>query len=246
MRNNIFTLFLNKVFAVPFWVKQVMFLKLQQEMRDYACEEFLRTHPTDDIFATHIPTITFKGKTELIERKCGLDSNIYNFLSCCEENFSILEISVNTFLSMEEVAKYSEFCLEQNFIKNPNSVEILSMAGFISGKFRTGEYFKQKGTITVDQLSEAINVYEKTTDKKFGEVLVALSFLTEDDLKAPLALKEEAKKRFILDHSTMPKSETAYTNDNQKYEDEISTLKEENQKLKQKLLQLLDLVKKNA
>lgn len=246
LRNNIFTLFLNKVFAVPFWVKQVMFLRLQQEMRDYACEDFLRNHSTNDIFATYVPTITFKGKTELIERKCGLDNNIYNFLSCCEENFSVLEISVNTFLSMEEVAKYYEFCLEQNFVKNPNSTEILSMAGFISGKFRTGEYFKQKGMITVDQLGEAINVYEKNPDKKFGEVLVALSFIKEGDLKAPLKLKEEAKKRFILDHSTMPKSETAFANDNQKYESEITTLKEENQKLKQKLLQLLDIVKKNG
>ena len=95
-------------------------------------------------------------------------------------------------------------------------------------------------------MSEAINVYEKNPDKKFGEVLVALSFIKEEDLKAPLKLKEEAKKRFILDHSTMPKSETAFANDNQKYESEITTLKEENQKLKQKLLQLLDIVKKNG
>ena len=44
----------------------------------------------------------------------------------------------------------------------------------------------------------------------------------------------------------MPKSETAFSNDSQKYEDEIRALKEENIKLIRKMLQLLELVKKNA
>lgn len=237
---------MNKVLAVPFWVKQVMYLKLAEEMREQACEDFLRTHNTDDIFSTFVPTITFKGKTELVDRKCGFDNNTYNFLSCCAENFSILEISVNTFLSMEEVAKYYQLCLEQNFIKNPNSPEIHAMAGYISGKFRIGEYFKQKGIIDIEQLRQAILRYENSSNKKFGEILIELGYVTENDLKAILVLKEESRKRFILDHNVMPKSETSFSDDGQKYQDEIKTLKEENIKLKRKMLQLLELVKKNA
>ena len=247
MRKNIFTLFLNKALNVPFWVKQVMYLKLAEEMRQQACEDFLRNSKLEDIFSTHVPTITFKGKTELAERICGFDNNTYNFLQCCAENLSILEISVNTFLSMEEVAKYYELCLEQNFIKNPNSNEIRTMAGYISGKFRLGEYFKQKGIIDTEQHRNALLTYqEESNKKKFGEVLVSLDYITEDDLKAILILKEESKKRFILDHSVMPQPEVIFSDDNQKYQDEISALKEENNKLKRKLLQLLDLVKKNA
>lgn len=246
LKNNIFTLFLDKVLNVPFWIKQVMYLKLAEEMKEQACEEFLRNTNKDEIFSTFIPTITFKGKTELAERKCGFDNNTYNFLKCCAENLSILEISVNTFLSMEEVAKYYELCLEQNFIKNPNSPEIHAMAGYIAGKFRIGEYFKQKGIIDIDQLREAILTYQNSNNKKFGEILVEKGYIKENDLKAILILKEEARKRFILDHNVMPKPEAAFSNDNQKYEDEIKTLKEENSKLKQKMLQLLTLVKKNA
>ncbi len=246
MRNNIFTLFLNKVLNVPFWVKQVMYLKLSDEMREYACEDFLRNSDRNNIFSTFVPTITFKGKTELAERKCGFDNNTYNFLRFCAENLSMLEISVNTFLSMEEIAKYYQLCLEQNFIKNPNSPEIHAMAGYISGKFRIGEYFKQKGILDIDQLRQAILKYESSNDKKFGEILVELGYVTENDLKAILLLKEESKKRFILDHSVMPKSETTFSDDGQKYQDEIKTLKDENLKLKQKLLKLLELVKKNA
>lgn len=246
MRNNIFTLFLNKVLNVPFWVKQVMYLKLSDEMREYACEDFLRNSDRNNIFSTFVPTITFKGKTELAERKCGFDNNTYNFLRFCAENLSMLEISVNTFLSMEEIAKYYQLCLEQNFIKNPNSPEIHAMAGYISGKFRIGEYFKQKGIIDIDQLRQAILKYEGSNDKKFGEILVELGYVTENDLKAILLLKEEAQKRFILDHSIMPKSETTFSDDGLKYQDEIKALKEENLKLKRKMIQLLELVKKNA
>ena len=100
MKKNILDLFLEKVLNVPLWIKQVIYLKLGNEMREMACDEFLKNHP-DDIFSTFVPTLTFKGKTELTERKCGLDNNIYNFLQGCANEYSMIEISVNTFLSME-------------------------------------------------------------------------------------------------------------------------------------------------
>jgi hypothetical protein len=231
---------------VPLWVKQVIYLKLAEEMRSYYCEDFLRTHLQDDIFSTFVPTLTFKGKTELSEKTCGFDNNTYNFLRCCSEGLSMLEISVNTFLSMEEVAKYYQLCLEQGYIKISNSPEIDAMADYISGKIRIGEYFKQNGTISIEQLEKALSDYQAATDKKFGEILIEFGYVTEKDLKSILVLKDEAKKRFILDYSAMPKSETTFSDNEQKYQDEIKALKGENFKLKQKLLQLLKLVKNNA
>ena len=64
MKKNILDLFLEKVLNVPLWIKQVIYLKLGNEMREMACDEFLKNHP-DDIFSTFVPTLTFKGKTEL-------------------------------------------------------------------------------------------------------------------------------------------------------------------------------------
>ena len=249
MKKNIFKLFLEKALGVPFWVKQVIYIKLAKEMRDCFCEDFLREHQ-DDIFSTFVPTLTFKGKTELLEHKCGLDTNIYNFLQNCANEYSMIEISVNTFLSMEEVAKYFEFCLDQNFVKLPQSNEVHAMAGYISGKYRIGEYFKQKGELSDEQLQQAIlahrDAQESNNPKKFGEILIELGYVTEADLKALLVLKEEAKKRFILDYNALPKSETAYVSASQKDEKEIEELKKENEKLKRKLLQLLELVKKDV
>ena len=81
---------------------------------------------------------------------------------------------------------------------------------------------------------------------KNSEILIELGFIKEDDIKALVILKEEAKKRFILDYNTVPKPETTFTNDNQKYEEEIANLKDENLKLKRKMLQHLELVKRNG
>lgn len=249
LKKNILDLFFEKVMAVPFWIKQYMYLKLSKEMQEMAYENFMRNNP-DELVATYVPTITFKGKTELMEHRCGFDNNIYNFLQNCANGYNMLEIAVNSFLSMEEAAKYYEICLEQNFIKNPESKEIHAMVGFIAGKFRTGEYFKQKGVLTVDQLQQAIlahrDAQQSNSPKRFGEILISLGYLTENDLKAVLRMKEEAKKRFILDYNTVPKAEVTYSNENQKYEEEIKNLKDENLKLKRKLLQLLELVKKNS
>ena len=249
MKKNLFELFMGKLLAYPLWVKQAVYYRLYQNMKENYCERFVINN-ADNLFAFYNPTVTFKGKTELWDRTSGLDSNIYNFLRLCVEGYSILEISLNTFLSMEEVSKYYELCLEQNFIKVPDSKEIHAMAGFIAGKFRIGEYFKQKGVLTVDQLQQAIlanrDAAEKGQPKKFGEILVELGFVKESDMKAVLILKEEAQKRFILDYNTVPKPETTFTNDTQKFEEEIANLKDENTKLKHKLLQLLQLVKRNV
>ena len=68
MKKNILDLFLEKVLDVPLWIKQVIYLKLEKEMKEMACDNFLKEHP-NDIFSTFVPTLTFKGKTELTERK---------------------------------------------------------------------------------------------------------------------------------------------------------------------------------
>ena len=248
LKRNILNLFIKKIFNVPLWIKQVMFITLFKEMKEIACEKLLQSE--DEVFSTHIPTITYKGKIELTEHKCGLDCNIYNFLQSCTEGLTLLEISVNTFHSMEEIAKYYELCLEQSFVKKPESQEIKAMIGFISGKFRTGEYFKQKGLISAEQLHNAILENKKWAElgqpKRFGEILVSLGYIAKDDYKALMILKEEAKKRFILDYNDLPKTEITYSNNSQELQAEIEKLKKENLQLKQKMVQILTLIKKET
>ena len=83
--------------------------------------EDLKEKNCETLFPVYSPTLTFKGETELLDKKCGLDGNIYSFLQCCSLGYSFIEIAVSLFLSVEEAAKYLEFCIEQDFIKQPEN-----------------------------------------------------------------------------------------------------------------------------
>ena len=253
MKKNMFAVFLNKLLDFPLWVKQIIFLRLHENLSLVLSEDFIPVNEID-LFHLYVPTLSFLGKTELVERKSGLDEGFYNFLSNVADGLNILEIAMNNFLTMEEVAKQYILGLEQNFIKTPESVVIYAMAGFMSGKFRTGEYFKRSGKINVDQLEEALFKQKQALNKgeqpKIAEVMIMLGFVTEKDTKSLLLIKEEAKRRFILDSSIIPNSmgnfEAKVEEKADFSKEEFTRLIEQNKILKEQLTKILALVQKNA
>lgn len=274
MAKNLLFIFLNKLFEFPLWVKQVIYLHLHKNLASFLGEDFIQAKE-EDVFHIYVPVLSFLGRTELTDRKNRCDENVYNFLANASEGLNILEIAMNNFWTLEEVAKHYIFCLEQNFLKAAESVYIQAMAGFMAGKYRTGEYFKRTGKIDVDQLERTIvkqkEYAEKGNPLKMAEVMIALGFITEKDCSSLLVIKEEAKKRFILDSSIIPKDvsaqlpstpaipttpttpEPAPAADLQPYKDEITQLTErnaklteQNNKLKEQLTRILAFVKKNG
>ena len=71
--------------------------------------------------------------------------------------------------------------------------------------------------------------------------MIDLGYITEKDTKSLITIKDEAKKRFILDSSIIPEGVTA--NDS-KYLAQIDELKKQNLILKAKLTKLLSMFKK--
>lgn len=244
MKNNIYDKFINKILKFPLWIKQAIYLRLAKEMQENYCEKFLNS-TNNASFVNFVPTVTFAGKAELTDKKCGFDSNLYNFLQFCLDDYSLIEISANTFLSLEEVSKIFEFCIEQGFVEPPKSNDICAMAGYISSKIRLGEYLLQVGLIQQDQLNLAIELCKAKNEQKFGEIIVKEKFVKPEDLKAILILKAESQKRFILDYNALPEANLECADINQKYQQEITLLKDENKRLKKKMEHLLELIKQN-
>lgn len=249
MKKNILGLFLEKLLEFPLWVKQIIYLRLYQDLASNLSEDFITTKQ-EDIFHLYVPPLTFAGKTEMVERKGGFDPNTYNFITSINEGLSMLEISMNNYWTMEEVAKYYIFCLDQNYIKAAESIYIPAMAGFMSGKYRTGEYFKRVGKINVDQLEQTIvkqkEYNDKGTPKKMAEIMISLGFITEKDTTSLLKIKEESKKRFILDPTIIPKDTGSMQQNAAPNQEELNKLKEENAKLKDQLRKILAFVKRNG
>ena len=245
MNRNIFKMFLNKFMSYPLWVKQVVYYRLWQNMQENNCEKFIIKN-ADGIFALHIPTLTFQGKQELWYKKSGLDTNIYNFLKYVHSGYTILEIALNMFLSVEEVAKLYIFCIEQNFIEVAPYPEIQAMSEFIAGKIKTGEYFLKNGSLELDQLDYALAEQRKLDDRGehilIGKIFVRLGFITEETIKTLFKLKTDAKKRFVINPELIPDSNDD-TGTIEKLQEENKKLKKENQALKKALSSIVNTVK---
>ena len=234
MRREFLKQFLNKISTFPKWLKKIIYNQISKEIN------------IDDnlayVFATYKPVLTYKGRCENDFHKSGFDSNIYNILEAVNNNLSISDIILNTYLSMEEIARYFLFCIDEEYFELPDDSQILYIAEFLAGKLRTGEYFVKNGTISQNQLNNAIETNKKE-NKNFGQALVQLGFITQNQLDTILSIKNEAQKRFILDCNDVPKIKQEYSDKNFQYEQQIADLKLENKKLKIKLEQLLTMVK---
>ena len=238
LNRQFLTQFLNKISSFPNWVKEIIYMQLSREINHDSNLAY--------DFATYKPVLTYKGKCELDFKKSGFDTNIYNILSAADNDSSISDITINTYLSMEEVAGYFLFGVDEGYFEIPDNSQILSVAGFLSGKLRTGEYFMNSGTISENELNLAIENHEQNNEnKKFGQSLIELGLITQKQLETILLIKDEAKKRFILDHNEVPEISQEYVKESDTYQKQIEDLTEENNKLKSKLEQLLTMVKRN-
>ena len=234
VQRNFLEKFLNKISGFPSWIKEIIYVNLSKEIDADSNPAY--------IFASYKPILTDKGKCEFDYKKSHFDQNIYNILGYCDIGASISEISINTYLSLEEIANYFLFGLDEGFIQLPDNSQIINIAGFLAGKYRTGEYFFHDGTISEQQLDDAILNYEhraKKNNKKFGQSLIEMGLISQKQLDMILYIKEEAKKRFILDHNEVPR-----IREDKDYEQIIADLKRENQQLKNRLKDLVSYYEK--
>lgn len=245
LKKNLLNNFIEKLKEFPLWIKQVIFLHLYEDLQSMLSEDFINRKESD-LLHLYVPVLSYVGKSELEERKKGFEPNMYLFLEDLDDGLSIMEIALNRFWTLEEVCKLFMAAIDADMIKAPVPVKITAMAGFMSGRFRTGEYFKRVGKINVDQLEMTIRKQKELVaagqKAKIAQVMIDLGYITEKDTLSLVTIKDEARKRFILDTAIIPEGVTA--NDS-KYVAEIEELKRQNTLLKAKLAKLLSMFKKN-
>lgn len=238
MKRNFLIQFLDKISAFPSWLKEIIYNRLSEEINEQDNLSY--------VFASYRPVLSYNGRCELDFKKSGFDTNIYNILEAADSNYSISEITLNTYMSLEEVAGYFLFCMDEGYFEIPDDSRILNIAGFLSGKYRTGEYFVNTGVISEAQLGSAVKDFENSNEnKRFGQFLIDWGLISKQQLDSILTVKIEAKKRFVLDYNEVPTIKKDETSDIENRDAKIETLEKENKQLKNKLEQLLMMVKKN-
>ena len=246
MDKSLFVEFMEKLLSFPLWIKQTIFLDLSKDLNTYLSNEFLDVEE-GELFHIYDPELSELGQKELLTKESMFDESIYSFLECCRKRMSLIEIAIENNFTMEEVSKAFTFCKTSGFFSKDVPKLIAAIAGFIAGKYRTGEYFIRAGKMTIEQLDEVLNKQQEMNESGkhvfIAELMVQLGYVREVDVKSIIFMKEEAGKRFSINPDEVPN--IALEKENYDIRVENERLKEENEILKQKMDALLTFIKEH-
>ena len=243
MSKSLFIDYMDKMKSFPLWIKQTIFLDLSTDLETYLSNEFLDVKE-DELFHVYKPVLSELGQDELLTKESKFDESIYSFLTCCSKGMSLIEIAIENNFTMEEVAKAFTFCKTSGFFSVEVPRLVSAIAGFIAGKYRTGEYLVRAGKMTIDQLDEVLEKQKELKDKGehvfIAELMVKMGFVRDIDVKSVIFMKEEAGKRFSLNPDEMPS--IALEKESYDIRVENTRLKEENEILREKMNAVLTYV----
>lgn len=246
MSKSLYLDFMEKMLAFPLWIKQTIFLGLSKDLNTYLSNEFLDVEE-GELFHIYKPELSELGKNELLTKESKFDESIYSFLNCCSKGMSLIEIAIENNFTMEEVSKAFTFCKTSGFFSKDVPKLVAAIAGFIAGKYRTGEYFIRAGKMTIEQLDEVLNKQQEMNSSGkhvfIAELMIQMGFVRDLDVKSIIFMKEEAQKRFSLNADEVPSISMERENYNIRVEN--TRLKEENEILTQKLNALLSFIKEH-
>ncbi len=246
MSKSLYVGFMEKLLAFPLWIKQTVFLDLSKDLTSYLSNEFLDVEE-GELFHIYKPELSELGQSELLTHESKYDESIYTFLDCCSKGMSLIEIAIENSFTMEEVSKAFTFCKTSGFFSKDVPRLVAAIAGFIAGKYRTGEYFIRAGKMTIDQLDEVLNKQQEMNESGkhvfIAELMVQMGYVRDIDVKSVIFMKEESGKRFSLNADEVPS--IALERESYDIRVENTRLKEENEILKQKMDALLTFIKEH-
>lgn len=240
-------LFLNNIYALPLWVRQVVYLKTEQRLSE-ELDDFLELLSPKEPLQFLVPELTFKGKRELEERAHNFSEQFYVFLENCKDGFDIFEITLRNFWTLSETAGIFVRAVEKEYIEIPSCESNYVIIQFLANKIRTGELLKRLGKIDVIQLENAIREQKKRAEAgnntRIADVMIELGYITEKDVKIILLFKDESKKRFIMSlglASLKMDNPATVSQVYQNMQKELKRLEQENRILKARLKKLLNI-----
>ena len=246
MSKSLYVGFMEKMLAFPLWVKQTIFIDLSKDLTKYLSNEFMDVQE-GELFHVYKPELSNLGQNELLNKESKFDESIYSFLNCCAKGMNLIEIAIENNFTMEEVCKAFTFCKTSGFFSKDVPKLVSAIAGFIAGKYRTGEYFIRAGKMTIEQLDQVLNKHQDMKDEGkhvfIAELMVQLGFVRELDVKSIIFMKEEAGKRFSLNADEVP----SLSMEREAYDIRVENtrLKEENEILREKMDSLLTFIKEH-
>ncbi len=196
---NVSDLFTENIDALPLWVKQVAYRKMENSVKS-ELYHFMNILNPNKLVQEIVPKITFKGKNEFEGNTIFGDIRI--FVQSIVMGQNLFDIAVNNFWTLAHVCKILVKCVDLEYVEGFGADPNYAIAQFLSGQIRTGELLKRLGQLDVLQLRQALEEQraqkEMGNDIKIADVMIQLGFITEADAKILLNFKEDAEKPLIM------------------------------------------------
>ena len=226
---NKFSQFMSDLLLMPIWIKQLMYVYLKYKLEEELTPQYLNSFDIGDIFQLHKTILTYKGKRELESPALNLPKIYYTFLQDATDSLTIAESTIKNDWNLYEISNIFLDCMDKELVAMPQSLKMVEIVKYLSGKTRIGEYFLATGQISQDQLSDILEQQEKikrATNEQVGTatILVNMGYVPESAVKAVLRYKEESRKRFMVENISA-------TNSKLQSEDEAASIKATNERL---------------
>ncbi|MGD9580569.1 MAG: hypothetical protein AB7V50_04295 [Vampirovibrionia bacterium] len=248
-QNSFFDNVLEKIFELPLWVKQAIFVELKEHIEKETPIGSLESLSKHNLLQLYTPFITPAGKKALNDKEINfnnkshiLNEDVKALLKCAENKNRIIDICQQNNWTISKTCNITVDCIARNLIEPINSNTISSTVNFLAGKIRIGEFLVRTGKITVEQLDMALysqKYTENTLNERIylAQILLNLNYISRNDYENILFLKEYGNELYTM------KFNNNITNINENInnlKNEIASLKSERVKLRENISKFSD------
>ncbi len=186
---------LDNIHSLPLWVKQVLYLKLRDELTEHYVPESLNSLTQEDTVAFFVPRLTLEGEKAIPK----ITGDLAKFMLEVKQKFTVLDICLRQQWSLETCATHMIEAIHQKWVEPPSSIKAMGTLEYMANRIRLGEYLMKMDRITADQLEQALRTQQYIKEALqehtgIANILINLGYITRQDTESILFLKEESAK----------------------------------------------------
>lgn len=192
------------ILDLPFWVKQILYIELRNDIKTYTDITKLDNKVKEDLVQSYVLTPSPLGKIYIQRRTTAftppqnINPNHKALLKSLGLRKTIIEICQENRWSLIQCSQIIVECIENGLVEPISNNNISNIVYYISGRIRLGEYLLRNNKLSLDQVDKALYTQKEITEQvgkktRIGELLVNLGYINESDKEEILNLKENSK-----------------------------------------------------
>jgi hypothetical protein len=187
---------INSIQSLPLWVKQVIYVKLHQELCVHFSQSTLLDIGLEDTVAFYVPTLTPEGERSLLNIK---NEMLNKLMMSAKDKLTLLDICLRNAWPLETVCQQLVEAMKQQWIFPPSSLKAIGTIEYLGNSIRLGEYLVKMGRLTIEQLEQALRTQQYIKEAMqehtgLANILINLGYITRQDTEGILFLKEESRQ----------------------------------------------------